>query len=272
MHPEACEHLAAVRAGALRHFVLVVREEQVVAAGVDVDGFAEMRLGHRRAFDVPTRPAHAPGRIPARQFGWRGLPQNKVARVALVRRDVDARAGDHLVHRAARKLAVVGIAGDREQHVAVGGIGMAAGDEFLDHRDHLRHVFGGMRLDVLADHTESVHVLAIDRRELVGDRRDRYAEFLRGVVDLVVHVGDVAGVDQLRVTAAQQPGQHVEDDRPARIADMHVVVDGGTAQVHRHPGRVGGFEGFQAAVQVVVEAQFHGRKFNKPGRVARVVA
>ena len=28
----------------------------------------------------------------------------------------------------------------------------------------------------------------------------------------------------------------------------------------------------QAAVQVVVEAQFHGRKFNKPGRVARVVA
>ena len=67
VQPEARERLAAVGAFALRDFVLVVRELQVDAAGVDVDGLAQVRLGHRRALDVPARAAAAPGRVPAGQ-------------------------------------------------------------------------------------------------------------------------------------------------------------------------------------------------------------
>jgi hypothetical protein len=43
VQPVAREGCAAMRAHALRDFVLVVRELQVDAAGVDVDGVAEVR-------------------------------------------------------------------------------------------------------------------------------------------------------------------------------------------------------------------------------------
>jgi hypothetical protein len=81
----------------------------------------------------------------------------------------------------------------------------------------------------------------------------------RGRVDLVVDVGDVARVEHVRIRAAQQRRQHVENDGPARVADVHVAVDGGAAQVHGDPVRVLRLEGFQAAVAGVVEGQFHAR-------------
>jgi hypothetical protein len=98
---------------------------------------------------------------------------------------------------------------------------------------------------------------AIGRGVLRGDLADRHAEFLRRVVDLVVDVGDVAGIDQARETPAQQAREHVEDHRPAGVAHVHVVVDRGPAQVHGHARGIERREGFQAAVQVVVEADFH---------------
>ena len=263
VQPEAREQLAAVGAGALRDFVLVVRELQVHAAGMDVDGLAQVRGGHRRALDVPAGPAQPPGRVPARLGRVGGLPQHEVAGIALVRGHLDARAREHLVHRPARELAVVGVAGDREQHVAVGGIGVAAVDQGLDHGDDLRDVGGGVRLDVLRGDPKPFHVLSVDGGEAVGDLGDRHAQRLRGGVDLVVHVGDVAGVEQPRMAPPQQSGQHVEDHRPAGVADVHVVVDRGSAQVHRHAVRVERREGFQAAVQVVVQAQFHRRSLAK---------
>ena len=66
MHPVAGERRAFMGAAALGDLVLVVREDQVEAAAVDVDRLAEMRLDHRRAFDVPAGPAPAPGASPSR--------------------------------------------------------------------------------------------------------------------------------------------------------------------------------------------------------------
>ena len=55
-------------------------------------------------------------------------------------------------------------------------------------------------------------------------------------VDLVVDVGDVAGVDHVigAVEMAQQAEEHVEhDDRP-RVADMGEVVDRRAADIEPH--------------------------------------
>src|SRR5690349_3704033 len=60
VHPEAGEGRAAMRAAALRDLILMVREDEVEAAAMDVDRLAEMRLDHRRAFDVPARASPAP--------------------------------------------------------------------------------------------------------------------------------------------------------------------------------------------------------------------
>src|SRR3954451_6387341 len=67
----------------LGDLVLVVREDQVEAAAVDVEGGAQVLVGHRRALQVPAGAARAPWRRPGRLTGLGGLPHGEVARVPL---------------------------------------------------------------------------------------------------------------------------------------------------------------------------------------------
>ena len=83
VHPVAHERLAGRRLG-LGRLALVVGEDQVGAAAVQVDGRAQLAHGQRRALDVPAGPAPAPQRVPRRLVGRRRLPQHEVERVALV--------------------------------------------------------------------------------------------------------------------------------------------------------------------------------------------
>mmetsp|Transcript_16336 Transcript_16336/g.41193 ORF Transcript_16336/g.41193 Transcript_16336/m.41193 type:complete len:299 (-) Transcript_16336:40-936(-) len=68
----------------LRELVLVVRELEVGAARVEVDGVAEQVGRHRGALDVPPRPAGAPRRGPRGLAALRRLPQHEVGRLPLV--------------------------------------------------------------------------------------------------------------------------------------------------------------------------------------------
>src|SRR5262245_16042018 len=59
MHPHLRHDRRAEGAARLRDLVLVVREDEVDAAAVNVEGLAEMGSRHRRALDVPARtPRH----------------------------------------------------------------------------------------------------------------------------------------------------------------------------------------------------------------------
>src|SRR3546814_3545820 len=66
VHPQARHLRGAVGAAALRDLVLVVREDEIEAAAVDVEDLAQVFQRHRGAFDVPARAAAAPGALPAR--------------------------------------------------------------------------------------------------------------------------------------------------------------------------------------------------------------
>ena len=70
---------------ALTNFCFVVREAEVVTAPVDVELFAEVVHGHRRALDVPARPARAPRRVPRGFARFGGLPQGEVLVISLSR-------------------------------------------------------------------------------------------------------------------------------------------------------------------------------------------
>src|SRR5919197_101573 len=84
----------------LRQLVLVVREDEVEAAAVDLEGGPEELLGHNRALDVPARPATAPGRLPRRVLaGLVRLPEREVPRILLQRVRLLV-----LVHEAVRAL------------------------------------------------------------------------------------------------------------------------------------------------------------------------
>ena len=60
MHPVSGERRPAMRAAALRDLILVMREDEVETAAVDVDRLAKVRGNHRRAFDMPAGPPATP--------------------------------------------------------------------------------------------------------------------------------------------------------------------------------------------------------------------
>src|SRR4051794_27775104 len=110
-----------------------MREAEVEPAAVDLERRAERVLGHHRAFDVPTRPAGSPGRLPGRVLaGLRGLPEREVLRGALERVRL---LRLHVREPLPRELTVVRIARDAEIDVAVCRVRVAAFDQLFDELD-----------------------------------------------------------------------------------------------------------------------------------------
>ena len=85
-HPDMCPVAGERFAGgrlALGDLTLVVGEDQVVAAPVEVDGWPVGRHGHSGAFDMPTGPSGAERGVPGGFVIDRGLPEDEVQRLAL---------------------------------------------------------------------------------------------------------------------------------------------------------------------------------------------
>ena len=131
-----------------------------------------------------------------------------------------------------------------EEHMTIGHIRMTAFDQLLRQHDHLRHVIRGPGFDPGRQRIERGHVLAVGGGKAFGQGADRFASGLCRGIDLVVDVGDVAGVHDLRVMPGEQPVEHVEHHHRPGIADMDEVVDGRAAHVHRDALRIVRHEDF----------------------------
>src|SRR4051794_32097189 len=107
--PQARRRTADDRGG-LRDLILVMGEDVVLAAGVGVEGLAEVLEGHRRALEVPAREAATPARRVPREgaVGPSGLPEREVSRVPLVALDLAPMPGMELVEGVAREHSVAG--------------------------------------------------------------------------------------------------------------------------------------------------------------------
>src|SRR5215831_13365210 len=119
----------AMGAFALGYLVLVMGENEVESAAVNVESLAEQSLAHGRAFDVPARTTPAPRAGPSRQLGRAWLPQHEIRRILFVGRDIDPGSGDQFLAAMTREAAVVRHAGHAEQHMTFGLVGMALGDQ-----------------------------------------------------------------------------------------------------------------------------------------------
>src|SRR5207253_7547137 len=82
VHPVA-DDLMAERPLGLRDLVLVVREDVVDNARVQIEALAEVLRAHRRTLDVPAREARAPWRVP--HEGAAGLALLQSAKSAVLR-------------------------------------------------------------------------------------------------------------------------------------------------------------------------------------------
>jgi len=239
-----------------------VRELQVGAAAVDVEGLAQQLAGHGRAFDVPAGAAGAEVAGPLHVLGLAllgALPQHRVQRVVLAVEHGHALAGMQLVQRLARELAVAGELAHRVVHVAVGrAVGQALVFQGGDHREHLRHVLGGARLVRGALDAQRVGILVQRVDHAVGEAADAFLVLHRTLDDLVVHVGDVAHVVHAIAARLEPALHHVEGDHRAGVAEVAVVVDGHAAHVHADLARLQGRKDLQLTRERVVDAQTHG--------------
>ena len=115
MHPQLRELVA--ESFRLRDLVLVMREDEVEPAAVDLEHRPEHVLRHDGAFDVPAGPPASPGRLPPRVLaGLVRLPEREVARILLAR--VRLLVLD-LIGTLAREPSVVGETSDAVVDVAV---------------------------------------------------------------------------------------------------------------------------------------------------------
>jgi hypothetical protein len=110
----------------------------------------------------------------------------------------------------------------------------------LDHLHHAVDMRGGARLVRRLEAAERGGVLVKPVGGLLGDFCDRLVQgqiriiAQRAGVDLVVHVGDVAHIGDvaLAIDMAQQPVEHIKHDQRPGIADMGIVIDRRSADIH----------------------------------------
>ena len=259
MHPVPREGLSGDGL-ALGDLALVVREDQVGAAAVQIESGAERIRRHHGALEMPARPADAEGRAPRRLPRLRRLPQDEVERRAPVRvvrvPAASPREADHVLLGIVRQLPVA-----REgRHVEVGGavreVGVAGVEEPAHHADHPVDGLGSAGLGRRRAHAQRVHV-GLEAGELgVGELQVVDAQLAGLGEDRVVDVGDIAHHANLVTELLQPPGEEVVGDVRGRVAQVCRVVRRDAAHVHAHDGP--GLKRDERPLRGVVDAQRHG--------------
>ena len=234
VHPEADERLAGQAFG-LGDLRLVVREHEVPATAVDREAVAQVLHAHRRAFDVPARPALAPRGWPRRLAVFLRLPEDEIERVVLqwVGREVATLVGKLELRdiREPAEVAEPGVVLHVEINVAVGGISATFREKPFDDLDNVgnvlcraRFVFGWEVVQVLHVCCE-LGVLAVAEFfpvHLVGASAQK---------NIVIDVSHVADVRHFPSEEAQVTDKDIEGSVGKSVAQVSSVVGGDAADI-----------------------------------------
>ncbi len=198
--------LDAVRRLGLGDLVLVVGEDVVDAAAVDVEGRAQVFLAHGRALDVPARSAPPDLRVPERLALLGRLPEGEVVDALLVVLvGVAAAARPAVLEVDLGQPAVGRELVDGEIDGAVLLVGEALLEEGPDEGDHLRDVLRGPGVMVGGQDVQEVALGHEGGDIFFGVALELLHRAGPGVADrLVVDVGEVHDVGDPE--AAEQSG------------------------------------------------------------------
>ena len=265
----------AVAALALGDLIFVVREKEVHAACVQVDGLAEERFAHGAALDVPAGSAAAPRTIPGvgAVVGFVSFPESEVADVFLFVGiggcDFAGEGGAdlELAFFNAGEPTVVFEGGDFEIHRAVGcAVSVTFAHEHVDHVDLLADVAGGGGFDVGWEAVQRGTIRVKFVGPLLGDV-GQGATFFAGTADgFVVNVGEVADVFYFigAELELEEAADHVVDDESAEVADVRRGVNRGAAIIEADDA-VGlrRSDRFEAALERIVKLDGHEQRMRK---------
>ncbi len=234
MHPVADEGLHPGVAFRLRNLILVVGENQVLPAAMDVQSLSQVFQGHGTTLNMPARSALPPGAIPGWLPGLSCLPQDKVHRVLFCFTRVNAGTGFHLLQGPVRKLAVIGHLPHPEIDATLGRISIAFLHEPLHKFNNLRYCISRPRRFVRRHDIQSFHVFLKTGSVLLRQLPRRNAQSVRPVDNLVINIGDILDRLDLIALVLQIAADDIKDDVAHGVANMALVVGGDPADIHPH--------------------------------------
>ncbi len=257
----------------------MVGKDQIGTPEVDVDRVPEFLAHHGGAFDVPARPAGAPGGGEAGFPRFGALPEREVEGVVLARflgiAGTSAGALLLLLDVPAAEPAVAPGPGHREVHIAVGAVGRPAGFQLADQGTDRLQAAGGPGGAVRRQDVQGRHVDGEGVDVALAHLFHRAAFFCGPVEDLVVDIGEVLNERHLPAAPDQIAAQHIPDDVTPGMAQVAEVVDRDPAAVDGHPPWLQRFEVLKLPGEGIGEpqGQFEApvpcRSFSDTGTVGR---
>ena len=264
-------HLCALTCDSLRYLALVVREDEVHAASVDVEVVAQILASHSCAFAVPSREAVAPRTGPSHDvFGLCGFPEGKVRLVLLL-----AHAGQiatcvlDVLEVSAREDApavVLVVLLDVEVDAAVALVGIAVVEDLADELLLLDDVARGVRLDAWRQTSQGVHRLVeavgvvlrhLHRLELLEScLLGNLVLALVGIVLEVAYVRDVPHVTHLVADVLQIAKQEVEGNGRTCVPEVSVAIDSWAADIHANATGIERLEEFLLPTQGIINQEW----------------
>ena len=273
MHP-VLDNMVSHGCHALCNLALMVREDKVHTAAVNIELLAKILASHGSTFTVPTRETVAPGRWPSHNvLGLRTLPQGEIGRVALLVLAVELTCGiEHIIKIAAGENAIfmsLVILGNIEIDRALALIGKSVVENLFDKLNLLYDVTRCMWLDAWRQHIEGIHHLVIVKRVLLHNLHGlnllktcllcNLVLALVGIVLKVADIGDVTHVAHLVAEVLQVAEQHIEGDGGTCMAKMSRAIDSGTAHIKTH---IGGIERFEQLFPARERVVYHKSVFH----------
>ncbi len=215
----------------------MMRKEQVGAAGMEVDRLSQVVHGHGRTFHVPPGTPGTPGAVPEGLLPPAAFPEREVQGVPFFFTGFNPGPGQELLPFLAGKSAIGRKTGGIEIDITRTLIGQPFLLQAADQSHDLGDMGSGPGVMIRRADLQSGGVFPVG-----GDEAPRQVShpnsLLGGAADhLVVDIGIILDHRHLKPAVDQVAADHVKNDKSARVADMDVVVDGGSADVVAHHGR-----------------------------------
>src|SRR6266571_4400007 len=165
-------------------------KDQIRSPTVNIVGRAEMGQRYRGVFDVPTRSPSSPRAVPENLSRFLTLPNDKIARVSLVRVRVNA-VDRQLFEVLSRELSVF----RKLRRVVIDAAWNLVADSLVNERPDLVYdlgdIVGRFGVEVYALDAEVLHVLVECLCVPRGEPERVFAGLSRSVDDPIIDVGDV---------------------------------------------------------------------------------
>ena len=210
----------------------MMREDQVLTATVDIDGFTQMFVNHRGTFNMPAWTTLTPAGRPMWFSRFCGFPQYKVQRIFLVFANTDSSTAFKLFQWLMGQFAVTRIFLGAEQNVAVCFVSKALVFEGFHDVFDLIDGFGCLWMNGCFADTKAFGIGQVFVDVTLCDFLCSYAFFVCLFDDLVIDVGKVLDKGNIVSFKFQISAHSVKYTDWTCVADVDKVIYSRSAGIH----------------------------------------